>query len=110
MDELPLILPNKNSQVRKHLDDYFNRVGIRPNIIMESDRFESATNLVHLGIGYAVIPRFYYQSFNTRNLDYIKIRPNLGRKIYINYLKESTLNKYFLLLNNVLIIGIYNKK
>ena len=88
LDELPLILPNKNSQVRKHLDDYFNRVGIHPNIIMESDRFESATNLVHLGIGYAVIPRFYYQSFNTRNLDYIKIRPNLGRKIYINYLKK----------------------
>ena len=88
LDNLPLILPNKSSQVRKHLDDYFNRMSIHPNIIMESDRFESATNFVHLGIGYAVIPRFYYQSFNTSNLDYIKIRPNLGRKIYINYLKK----------------------
>ncbi|HDH6263431.1 TPA: LysR family transcriptional regulator, partial [Staphylococcus aureus LTCF-9-32] len=40
------------------------------------------------GLGYAIIPRFYYQSFHTSNLEYKKIRPNLGRKIYINYHKK----------------------
>ncbi|MBO1198644.1 LysR family transcriptional regulator [Staphylococcus simiae] len=88
VQNLPLILPNKNSQVRKHLDDYFNRSNVRPNIIVETDRFESAVSFVHLGLGYAIIPRFYYQSFNTDHLEYKKIRPNLGRTIYINYLKK----------------------
>lgn len=72
VEDLPLILPNKNSQVRKHLDDYFNRRNIRPNVVVETDRFESAVGFVHLGIGYAIIPRFYYQSFNTSNLEYKK--------------------------------------
>lgn len=81
-------MPNKNSQVRKHLDDYFNRRNEFPNIVVETDRFESATNFVHLNLGYAIVPRFYYQSYFAKNLDSIKIRPNLGRKIFINYLKN----------------------
>ncbi|MDK9865990.1 MULTISPECIES: LysR family transcriptional regulator [Staphylococcus] len=85
---LPLILPTKGSQVRKHLDDYFTRMNIHPNIIMEVDRFEAATNFVHRGLGYAVIPRVYYQSFNARDLDALEMRPKLGRSIYINYLKK----------------------
>nr|WP_275432131.1 LysR family transcriptional regulator [Staphylococcus sp. ACRSN] len=85
---LPLILPTKGSQVRKHLDDYFNRMNIRPNVIMEVDRFEAATNFVHKGLGYAIIPQVYYQSFSTRDLEVIHIKPNLGRTIYINYLKK----------------------
>lgn len=35
-----------------------------------------------------MIPRFYYQSNFTNDLDSIKIRPNLGRKIFINYLNK----------------------
>lgn len=88
IESLPLIMPIKNSQVRIHLDEYFNRMNQHPNIILEADRFETATNFVHLGLGYAVIPRFYYQSHFTNGLDSIKIRPNLGRKIYINYLNK----------------------
>lgn len=85
---LPLILPTKGSQVRKHLDDYFNRLNIHPNIIIEADRFEASTNFVHRGLGYAVIPRVYYQSFNARDLDAIEIKPTLSCTIYINYLKK----------------------
>ncbi|MBN6202456.1 LysR family transcriptional regulator [Staphylococcus saprophyticus] len=85
---LPLILPTKGSQVRKHLDDYFNRMNLHPNIIIEADRFEAATNFVHRGLGYAVIPRVYYQSFNAKDLDVLDIQPKLGRSIYINYLKK----------------------
>ncbi|MFW3583885.1 LysR substrate-binding domain-containing protein [Staphylococcus caprae] len=88
IENLPLIMPNKNSQVRKHLDDYFNRRNEFSNIVVETDRFESATNFVHLNLGYAIVPRFYYQSYFAKNLDSIKIRPNLGRKIFINYLKK----------------------
>lgn len=87
---LPLILPTKGSQVRKHLDDYFNRMNLHPNIIIEADRFEAATNFVHRGLGYAVIPRVYYQSFNARDLDALDIRPTLSRSIYINYLKKES--------------------
>lgn len=88
IEELPLIVPNQQYQVRKHLDDYFARLGVRPLIVMEVDRFEAATNFVHCGMGYAVIPRFYYQSFRTAHLDAIRIRPKMSRTIHLNYLKK----------------------
>ncbi|KAA1038375.1 LysR family transcriptional regulator [Macrococcus equipercicus] len=86
--DLPLILPNQHYQVRKHLDDYFVRLDVRPNIVMEVDRFEAATNFVHRGMGFAVIPRFYYQSYSTAHLDALRIRPKISRTIHLNYLKK----------------------
>lgn len=88
IENLPLIVPNKGSQVRKHLDDYCTRIGIHPNIIVESDRFETALNYVHRGMGYAVLPRVYYQSYNARDLDAFEIKPKMSRALYINYLKK----------------------
>ncbi|MBI5975847.1 LysR family transcriptional regulator [Staphylococcus canis] len=85
---LPLIVPNKQYQVRTHIDEYFNHLGVRPNIVMEVERFEVAANFVRQGMGYAVIPRIYYQSFNTNALNAIQIRPNMKRKIYINYSRK----------------------
>ncbi len=86
--DLPLILPNKEYQVRRHLDDYFQLMNIHPNIVLEVDRFEAATNFVHQHMGYAVIPRMYYQSFNTKGLNSVKITPSIKRTIYINTLKK----------------------
>ncbi|MCU5745234.1 LysR family transcriptional regulator [Staphylococcus sp. SQ8-PEA] len=88
IENLPLIVPNKGSQVRKHLEDYCTRIGIHPNIIVESDRFETALNYVHRGMGYAVLPRVYYQSYNARDLDAYEIRPKMSRHLYINYLMK----------------------
>ncbi len=81
---LPLIVPNQQYQVRKHIDDYFTHLNMRANIVMEVERFEAAANFVRQGMGYAVIPRAYYQSFNTNSLNAIQIRPNMQRTIYIN--------------------------
>lgn len=86
--DLPLILPNKEYQVRRHLDDYFQLMSVRPTIVLEVDRFEAATNFVHQHMGYAVIPRMYYQSFNTDGLNVIKIEPAIKRTIYMNTLKK----------------------
>ncbi|AVQ33711.1 LysR family transcriptional regulator [Staphylococcus muscae] len=85
---LPLIVPNKPYQVRKHIEDYFTHLEERPNIVMEVERFEAATNFVHQGMGYAVIPRVYYQSRHTQHLSAIKIRPTIKRTIYINYARH----------------------
>ncbi len=76
------------TKILKHLDDYFNRRNIRPNVA-ETDRFESAVGFVHLGLGYAIIPRFYYQSFHTSNLEY-KNSSKLRPKIYITTIKTQT--------------------
>ncbi|UXR75985.1 MULTISPECIES: LysR family transcriptional regulator [unclassified Staphylococcus] len=86
--KLPLILPNRPYQVRKHIDDYFTHLEERPNIVMEVERFEAATNFVHQDMGYAVIPRVYYQSHRTQHLSAIKIRPTIKRTIYINYARH----------------------
>ncbi|HHU6750095.1 TPA: LysR family transcriptional regulator [Staphylococcus pseudintermedius] len=91
---LPLIVPNRGYQVRKHIDDYFTRLDERPHIIMEVDRFETATNFVHQGMGYAVIPQMYYQSYATFQLSAIKIRPNIKRTIYLNYSKKREYNQH----------------
>ncbi|MGT2398045.1 LysR family transcriptional regulator substrate-binding protein [Staphylococcus aureus] len=101
---MPLILPNKNSQVRKHLDDYFERRNIRPNVVVETDRFESAVGFVHLGLGYAIIPRFYYQSFHTSNLEYKKFVNLSAKYLYTIDQNASTPNKYIHSYNNAKII------
>lgn len=85
---LPLILPNDSFQVRKHLNDYFMRHDIRPLIVLEVDRFETALNFVHDGLGYAVIPKIYYQSHNANALNGIEINPAIHRTIYINFHKK----------------------
>lgn len=88
LDDLPLILPNDSFQVRKHLNDYFMRHNIRPQIVLEVDRFETALNYVHERIGFAVIPKIYYQSHAASSLNAITIQPNIHRTIYINYHKK----------------------
>lgn len=88
LSDLPLILPNDSFQVRKHLNDYFLRHNIRPHIVLEVDRFETALYYVHERVGYAVIPKIYYQSHNASHLNAITIRPNISRTIYINYHKK----------------------
>ncbi|MGV3244667.1 LysR family transcriptional regulator [Staphylococcus sp. 11261D007BR] len=93
---LPLIVPNRRYQVRKHIDDYFTRLNVRPNIVMEVERFEVAANFVRQRMGYAVIPRVYYQSFNTNALNAIQIRPNMKRQIYINYSRKRQYNQQVL--------------
>lgn len=93
LHDLPLILPNDTFQVRKHLNDYFMRHNIRPHIVLEVDRFETALNYVHARMGYAVIPKIYYQSNNASHLNAIAIRPNIKRTIYINYNKKRKHSK-----------------
>lgn len=56
--------------------------------VLEVDRFEAATNFVNQRMGYAVIPRLYYQSSNTDELNIIKVRPAIKRTIYMNTLKK----------------------
>src|SRR5699024_156510 len=56
--------------------------------VLEVDRCEAATNFVHQRMGYAVIPRLYYQSSNTDELNIIKVRPAIKRTIYMNTLKK----------------------
>lgn len=93
LQHLPLILTNRQYQVRKHLDEYFKQMNIHPHIVLEVDRFEAATTMVHRGLGYAIIPRFYYQSFSANQLSAIKITPVIERTIYINYLEQRKLSE-----------------
>ncbi|KKB25355.1 LysR family transcriptional regulator [Staphylococcus carnosus] len=93
LQHLPLILPNRQYQVRKHLDEYFKHLNIHPNIVLETDRFEAATTFVHRGLGYTIIPRFYYQSFSANHLNAVKIKPSIERTIYINYLEKRKLSE-----------------
>ena len=72
---------------------------IRPNVVVETDRFESAVGFVHLGLGYAIIPRFYYQSFHTpKNM---KIRPNMPKNLYPIIIKSvNTRTSTYIHFNN----------
>lgn len=91
LQHIPLILPNRQYQVRKHIDEYFKHLNIHPNIVLEVDRFEATTTLVHRGLGHTIIPRFYYQSFSANDLNAVKIKPSMERAIYINYLQKRKL-------------------
>ncbi|MCS4486066.1 LysR family transcriptional regulator [Staphylococcus americanisciuri] len=93
---LPIILPNRPYQVRKHIDDYFTHLEEPPNIVMEVERFGTAANFVQQGMGYAVIPHVYYQSLQQQHLQLsaLSIKPTIKRHIYINFARNRQYSKH----------------
>ena len=54
-EDLPLVLPPKNSPVRRILDRYFSQKGIKPNVMLELSHPESMKKTVKLGKGVAIL-------------------------------------------------------
>ena len=57
--ELPFILLKKGNRVRAMLDEYMERTGFEPNIILETENTETAFALASKGMGITVYPELF---------------------------------------------------
>src|SRR5690606_6069106 len=79
-------------QTRKDILNAFSSEGLAPNILYETERFETACSLVREGLGISIIPESYLQSSFLENLRIRQINNNkLTRIVYLSCLKDRYL-------------------
>ncbi len=53
---LPFILYPGRSNIRLVIDGFFERLSVKPNVVMEADDTEAIKRLVESGFGYSILP------------------------------------------------------
>ncbi|MDD4187400.1 MAG: LysR family transcriptional regulator [Bacilli bacterium] len=82
LEKFPLLLPIKSNQVRTKIDDFLAKNGIKSNVRMEIESYETMVDYVEKGMGIGLVPNMMI----TKNL----------RKLHINNISiESNLNLYY---------------
>ena len=61
---LPLIIPSRPNAFRLLIEAELNRVGGKPNIVLEVDGLSAILQLVKEGVGYAVLPAYTLRNFD----------------------------------------------
>ncbi len=61
---LPLIIPSRPNAFRILIEAELNRVGGKPNIVLEVDGLNAILHLVKEGVGYAVLPAYTLRNFD----------------------------------------------
>lgn len=61
---LPLIIPSRPNAFRLLIEVELNRVGGKPNIVLEVDGLSAILQLVKEGVGYAVLPAYTLRNFD----------------------------------------------
>ena len=54
--DLPFILYPGRSNIRLVIDGFFERLSVKPNVVMEADDTEAIKRLVESGFGYSILP------------------------------------------------------
>jgi DNA-binding transcriptional LysR family regulator len=74
LTEYPMILFNKGSATRLLLDQYFERLGISPRVVMESESVATIKPLVRINLGISLLPlRAVLPEKRRGELHYVKI-------------------------------------
>ena len=56
LNHYPMILFNHNTSTRGLIDDYFQRLGLKPQIVMESESVATIKPLVRINLGISLLP------------------------------------------------------
>lgn len=92
LTEEPFIISKPSFQTRKDILNAFSSEGLAPNILYETERFETACSLVREGLGISIIPESYLQSSFLESLRIRQINNNkLTRIVYLSCLKDRYL-------------------
>jgi DNA-binding transcriptional LysR family regulator len=54
--DVPFLLYPKRSNVRVVIDNFFEQIGVTPQVVMEADDTEAIKRLVESGFGYSILP------------------------------------------------------
>ncbi len=92
--QLPLVLPPYPQGLRELIEQACTIIGVRPNVIAESNSTRVQLDLAHTGLGFAILPKVSFLRYeHTRELTAIPITsPDLHRQLVIAHLvaDEST--------------------
>jgi DNA-binding transcriptional LysR family regulator len=89
LEDYPFIFFNKESGMRPHIDNLFNKVNITPQIICEVEEDSAILGLVSIDYGIAIVPNIYLiKNFDVKVLHITN--PLIKRYIYM----ASVKNKY----------------
>lgn len=98
----PLLLPTKNTNQRKKLDEYLNTKGLVANPVMELETSEMIINYINENLGIGYIPKKVAEKNN--NIKIINLQETLPIEKNIIIYNNSTLNsssrKFIELLND----------
>jgi len=94
LDGVPIILKEIGSGTRKLVDNYFERSGIKPEILIETNKVEFIIELVKQGEGISFLAqRVIEKEIANGNLKAIPIKPqNLFLNVGIAYLNDQQLS------------------
>ncbi|WP_326910168.1 LysR family transcriptional regulator [Sedimentibacter sp. MB31-C6] len=83
----PFIHLNRNSSLRDTIDDMFEQLHIKPNIVLEAEECNAVISFVSLNLGIAIVPEIPSMS---NQIVTVKIRDCvLERKIYMHWTNEK---------------------
>ncbi|MEW5978469.1 MAG: LysR family transcriptional regulator [Acidobacteriota bacterium] len=68
LETVPLILYNRTTTTRHHLDDFFRTASVTPVVFMEMDREEAIMSSVESGLGATILPRCVLSNYDDRAL------------------------------------------
>lgn len=83
----PFIFLNKNSGLRSFLDNIFNDMNVKPNIVFEAEECNSITAFVSSKLGISIIPRI--PALDESKISVLKIKtPICQRIIYLSWIEN----------------------
>jgi len=62
---VPFLLYPKQSNMRSIIDQFFEKMGVTPRVLMEADDTEAIKRLVESGFGYSILPEFSLRGIST---------------------------------------------
>ncbi|NLG53881.1 MAG: LysR family transcriptional regulator substrate-binding protein, partial [Clostridiales bacterium] len=96
----PFIFMIKENRIRAIMDKYFNRIGMAPDILLESDNIETTFSLAHQGMGIAIYPEMFLHNLSPmlKNEDSVSYYPindiSTVSELVIAYKKGRYINKF----------------
>lgn len=88
LQDVPLILPDQNSALYKHLQQYFDQYFIKPNCICHTSRTDLVISLVSQGFGVGFSSYSIAQRFKSENFKILALEEGLKRTIFYTTLVE----------------------
>lgn len=93
--DCPFLLLNKGNRIRMIIDSYLEKVGIHPNIVLETENTETAYTLALEGMGITVYPEMFMTKSRTyHGVDLFPLTSeDTMATIVVSYAKDRYLSK-----------------
>lgn len=96
----PFVLMIKANRIRAIMENYFQKIGIKPNVLLESDNIETTFSLAHQSMGITIYPEMFLRNLspmlkNEGSVSYFPVSDkSTVSELVIAYKKGRYINKF----------------